>query len=196
MYIILASIIFVGIVGISHGQGLFELNDVKHIAPKMTLGYSGHVTAILKNSDGTIIGYQQSDNDVMDRGVNCSSDRVFDTTFAPGPCNIVRYMAIGSSSINADATQLNLFDKLENGNELALLTGVFGANTGNVSPDLMLINTFTILAADNGDAVAEAGLFDSSSTSTANMFARVNIGPFTMVSTDSQVQIVWTIHVD
>jgi len=194
-YVILASIIFVGIVGVSQGQGLFELNDVNPFTPTTSFGYLGHVTAILKDSDGNIQGYFQTDNDIMDRGLNCASDLVFDTTFVSATCNIVRFIAIGSSTEALDAIDTNLFDKTTNGNVLATLTATFSSETFNFSPDLILENTFTILAADAG-VIAEAGLFDSSTESIANMFARTLIGPFTMVSEGSQVEVVWTIHVD
>ncbi len=195
-YIILASIIFVGIVGMSQGQGLFELNDAYPFTPAKSLGYSGHVTIFLKDPDGNIQGYYQTDNDVMDVGANCSMDLLFDTAFNPSSCDIVRYMALGSSGTTVDAKQTDLFDKTENGNELATLTGIIDAAGGiDEAVDLILEHTFVILAGDNGEAILEAGIFDGAST-TANMFARTLVGPFTMVSTGSQVEVIWTIHVN
>jgi len=197
-YIILASIIFVGIVGISQGQGLFELNDAKTIIPKTGLGYLGHVSVFLKDPDGNIKGYYQGDNLVLDRGVNCGSDLVFDTVFVSATCNFVKYMAIGSSTGQVLGVQTDLLDKTANGNELAALSGVVSSETNNpfFSADLVLSNTFFIDPADNGEAIGEAGLFDSSETGTANIFARTLIGPFTMVTSGSQVTVIWTIHVN
>ena len=197
-YIILASIIFVGIVGISQGQGLFELNDAKTIIPKTGLGYLGHVTVFLKDPDGNIQGYYQGDNLVLDRGVNCGSDLVFDTNFVSGTCNFVKFMAIGSSTAIILGIQTDLLDKTANGNELATISDIVASDTNAsfFSADLVLSNTFFIPAADDGDAIGEAGLFDSSETATANIFARTLIGPFTMVTSGSQVTVIWTIHVN
>ncbi len=196
-YIILASIIFVGIVGISQGQGLFELNDAYPFTPATSLGYLGHVTVFLKDPDGNIKAYYQTDNDVMDAGANCSMDLLFDTSFNTNSCDIVKFMALGGGGTDVDAKQTNLFDKTENGHELATLTGIIDAAGGaDEAVDLILENTFEILVGDNGEAILEAGLFDGESTLTANMFARTLIGPFTMVSTGSQVEVIWTIHVN
>jgi len=194
-YIILASIIFVGIVGISQGQGLFELNDVNPIIP-MPVGYSGHVTVFLKDPDGNIQGYYQGDNLVLDRGVNCGSDIVFDTDFVSATCSFVKFMGIGSSTVAVDGMETDLLDKTANGNELAFLSNTVASVLPGSSADLVLSNTFFITPADNGEAIGEAGLFDSSETGTANIFARTLIGPFTMVTTGSQVTVIWTIHVD
>jgi len=203
-YIILASIIFVGIVGISQGQGLFELNNVNSFTPTSSLAYAGHVTVFLKDSGGNIQGYYQTDNILMDKGVNCGMDLVFDSTFAGNTCDIVRFMAIGGSSVSPDPQQTDLFDKTTNGNELATLTAIFSAadpsppesDSDDIAVDLILENSFTILAADGGMAIGEAGLFDGTSTSTSNIFARTVIGPFSMVSTGSIVDVIWTIHLD
>ena len=191
-YIVLASIIFVGIVGISQGQGLFELNDVNPITPRPSLATLGHVTAFLKDSDGNIKAYHQTDNLITDRGANCGSDLVLGTTFSPVTCLIVNRIAIGSSSVTVDPIQTNLLDKTTNGNVVATLTGVVSTSGANESPDLILQNTFTMLAADNGDSIGEAGLFAAND----NMFARTLIGPFSMVSTGSEVQVIWTMHIE
>jgi len=194
-YIILASIIFVGIVGISHGQGLFELTDVKPSASTTSLGFLGHVSAVLKDSDGNIIAYQQSDNDIVDSGSNCGSDLVYGSTFSTVTCLIINRIAIGGSSVPTNAAQSDLLDKTTNGNLLATLTGVIptgGGTTGLVeTPEVMLFRSFTILFADANEAIGEAGLFDSNS----NMFARTVVGPFSMVSEGSVIEIEWTIEI-
>ncbi len=196
-YIILASIIFVGIVGISQGQGLSELNDVIPVTSNTSFGYLGHVTAILKDPDGNIQAYYQTDNDVMDRGANCGSDLVFDTLYAGNTCNFVQYMAIGSSTAVVLATQEDLFDKTLNGNELATLFSVTSAADGpGIAVDLELRHSFTITGADDGIAIGEAGIFDSATEATANIFARTLIGPFSMVSSGSTIDVEWIVHLD
>jgi len=194
-YIILASIIFVGIVGISQGQGLFELTDVSPSTTAKSVVYLGHVTTFLKDSDGNIRAYHQSDNDIVDGGANCGSDLVYGSTFSPVTCEFVNRMAIGSSTVPVTAFDSDLGDKTTNGNLPATLTGVIptgGGGTGVVeTPEIMLFRSFTILAGDDGDAIGEAGLFDSNS----NMFARTLVGPFSMVSEGSVVFIEWTIEI-
>ena len=79
-YIILAAIVFAGIVGVSQGQGLFDLTDAKPITTTSSLGYLGHVTAIVKDSDGNIKSYHQADNTVVRIGRDCAADLVFGTS--------------------------------------------------------------------------------------------------------------------
>ncbi len=194
-YIILASIIFVGIVGISQGQGLFELTDASPAATAKSVVYLGHVTTFLKDPDGNIKAYHQSDNDIVDDGSNCGSDLVYGSVFSTVTCEIVNLIAIGSSTVPVNALQSDLLDKTTNGNLLATLTGVIPTGGGTTAPpetpEVMLFRSFTILLADNGEAIGEAGLFDSNS----NMFARTVVGPFTMVSTGSVIEIEWTIEI-
>jgi len=202
-YIILAAIVFAGIVGVSQGQGLFDLTDAKPITTTSSLGYLGHVTAIVKDSDGNIKSYHQVDNILMDGGRNCGIDLVFPITsvpitgsFNPTTCRVVGFIAIGSSDTSPDPRQTNLDDKTENGNAAATLTGVIAAGVGgDESPRLILENTFTILAADSGETIAEAALFDSSTEGLANMFARTLIGPFP-VNTDDLVTVKWNLDID
>jgi len=194
-YIILASVIFVGIVGISHGQGLFELTDASPSPTTTSLGFLGHVSAVLKDSDGNIIAYQQTDNDIVDGGSNCGSDLVYGSAFSPVTCEFINRIAIGGSSVPVNALQSDLLDKTTNGNLLATLTGVIptdGGTTGVIeTPEIMLFRSFTILFDDANEAIGEAGLFDSNS----NMFARTVVGPFSMVSEGSVIEIEWTIEI-
>jgi len=195
-YIILASIIFVGIVGISQGQGLFELNDVNTIMPNTSLGYYGHVAAVLKDSDGNIKSYIQADNIVGSVGRNCAADLVFDTGLGTD-CSMVMFMAIGSSGSSFVFTQTNLFDKTENGNVLLLTSDIVGAFTddadGGGDAVLTYDKAFIISEEDSGEEISETGLFDSASLEDANMFARATFSPPFPVTTDDELTIRWTI---
>ncbi len=196
-YIILASIIFVGIVGISQGQELFELNDVIPVTPTTSFGYLGHVSFILKDPDGNIKAYRQADNTVVDTGRDCAADLVFDTGII-GNCSMVKFMAIGTSTAPIMFSNTNLFDKTTNGN-LELFTGEIQpfpdskpAGSGDNSV-LEYQKVFIILAADSGETVGEAGLFDSATEGTANMFARSVFTNPAPVTTDDQLTIRWVI---
>jgi len=195
-YIILASIIFVGIVGISQGQGLFELNDAKTIIPNTSFGYFGHVTAVLKDSDGNIKSYMQADNIVGSVGRNCAADLVFDTGIGTD-CAMVKFIAIGSSDMSFVFTQTNLFDKTTNGNVELLQSDVIGGLTddadGGGDAILTYDKVFIILEADSTESIGETGLFDSASLEDANMFARSTFTPPFPVTTDDELIIRWSI---
>ncbi len=194
-YIILASIIFVGIVGVSQGQGLFELNDANSSTPATSYGYLGHVTATLRDSDGNIKAYEQGDNTVVDSGRNCASDILFATGLG-SECMMVKFIAIGSSDATIMFDQTNLVAKTTNGN-IPLLTADInvGLNTvafGGSAAVLVYDKAITILAADSGEGIGETGLFDSANEGTANMFARHTF-PSIAVTTDDELTIRWTI---
>jgi len=196
-YIILASIIFASIVGISQAQGLFELNDATPITPSTSFGYLGHVSVVLKDSNGIIKAYQQSDNIVVNRGRDCAADLTFDTGLI-GDCEFVEWMAIGSSSKDIANTQTNLIDKTTNGN--VELFEADRANppltkpaVGGAASVITYDKTFTILAADSGETIHETGLFDGESDAFANMFARSVFFLPVPVTTDDQLTVRWTI---
>ena len=195
-YIILASIIFVGIVGMSQGQGLFELNDVNSSTPATSYGYLGHVTATLRDSDGNIKAYEQGDNVVFDRGRDCAADLVFDTGLGTD-CAMVRFIAIGSSDSSFVFTQTNLFDKTTNGNVELLTSDINGMLTDDAGAggDAVLTydKIFIISSEDSPGELGETGLFDSSTESTANMFARAVFLPSFPVTEGDELNIRWTI---
>ena len=195
-YIILASVIFVGIVGISQGQGLFELNDVNTTTPTASLGYIGHVSVFLKDSDGNIKAYRQGDNTVVNAGRDCASSLLFDTGLGVD-CMMVRFMAIGSSDTSVFLTQTALLDQTENGKVFLSLTGdTVNPTDPAFGGTLAVINfekKFIILEADSGEQIAETGLFDNSATTTGNMFAR-HVFPGIMVTTDDELTIGWRIE--
>ena len=197
-YIILASIIFVGIVGISQGQGLFELNDVNTTTPATSLGYIGHVSVFLKDSDGNIKAYRQGDNTVVHAGRDCASSILFDTGLGVD-CMKVKFIAIGSSDTSVFLTQTALIDQTENGKVLLTIPADLDpalTSTGAFSGTLAVINykkTFTILEADSGEFVGETGLFDNAATTTGNMFAR-HVFPGIMVTTGDEVTIGWRVE--
>jgi len=204
-YIILASIIFVGIVGISQGQGLFELTDVKPSSTTSSFGYLGHVSVVLKDSDGNIKMYKQVDNTVVRIGRDCAANLVFDAGIVPigaaggGECDLMTLMAIGSSTRPVDTMDTGLFDKTTNGNiQLTVANTItdgsktFPADSGG-DARLTVIKTFTILEADSPGIIGETGMFDVNN----NMFARtVFPGGGIPVTTDDKLTIEWTLQTD
>ena len=197
-YIILASIIFVGIVGISQGQGLFELNDVNIASPGSSLGYLGHVSVFLKDSDGNIKAYRQGDNTVVHAGRDCASSILFGTTLGVD-CMQVKFMAIGSSDTSVFLTQTSLIDQTENGKVLLSIPADLDpalTTTGAFGGTLAVINykkSFIILEGDSGEKIGETGLFDNSATTTGNMFAR-HVFPAFSVTEGDEVTIGWRIE--
>jgi len=204
-YIILASIIFVGIVGISHGQGLFELTDV-YLSPTTTsFGYSGHVSAVLKDSDGNIKTYLQTDNTVVRVGRDCAANLLFGATITPAgvvdfdDCGLMNFMAIGSSTFPVDTMDTGLGFKLSNGNLLLTVANTvtaagktFPADSGN-DAKFTVIKTFTILEADSPGILGETGMFDANN----NMFARtVFPGGGIPITTGDKFTIEWTLETD
>jgi len=192
-YIILTSVIIVGILGISQAQGLFELTNEKHVLPNTSFGFLGHVTAVVKDSNGNIKSYQQADNTVVNRGRDCAADRIFDTAII-GNCEIVKFMSIGTSTASVLPLNLALADETTNGKtellvgDIVLSMTAIGGNDATIDYQ----RTFTILAGDSGERLSETGLFDSND----NMFARATFIPSIPVTTDDEVLIQWELTVD
>lgn len=186
-------IVLVGIFGASQA-GMFALMDENLTTATTTMRYSGHVTAVVYDSNGNIKSYFQTDNIIVDDGRNCSTDLVFNTSFHTSTCTIVDKMAIGKSGAAVDATNTNLFSKTLNVNEDTTLTDVVPAS-GETSllDDVMfkLNNTFIILSGDSGQSISETGLFDSE----GNMFARTLIGPIG-VTTGDKITVNWELVID
>lgn len=170
----------------------------------------GHVTYFVHDSNGNIKSYIQSDNLVVNRGKDCTAAVLFrsnstsicdanqDTASTnPSLVNGFNWIAVGNGTIAVNATS-GSFSVLPTGGSnpveqrlqsLAALTASSGA-----SAQAVLSQTFTFTAAQ-ATTVRNSGLFDSSSTATANMFAAQDLpsGGVPVASGDS-LTVTWTIN--
>jgi len=183
---------FAAIFGASQA-GMFALMDANLTTATTTMRYSGHVTAVVYDSNGNIKSYFQTDNKVVNSGRNCAADLVFDTGIVE-TCAFVDRMAIGNGTASLSPLNTDLADKTSNGN-VGPLIPTSTTPAGSVLPGddalLTYTNTFEILLADSPLIIRETGLFDAAN----NMFARSGLGPIPVTAGD-KLTVEWNITVD
>jgi len=169
----------------------------------------GHVTYEVRDMDGQIKHYFQSDNVITDVGTDCSAAAIFDSTdsVCTGLGNFA-YIAIGNAT-SASAQEVDTALDISGGGSASFGTGGGGEMarsglidatiTAALSPTLDTVVsiastpfTFTDLGSA-GTTVTQSGLFDSGLAETGNMFAiRDIVGGLDVFSTDT-LSVTWTI---
>jgi len=149
------------------------------------LGIMGHAEVVLKDTDGNIKAYQQSDNVVVINGQDCAADAIFGskTALCSAGASPFTWIGIGSGTATAVDTNTKL--------QAAVLT-----RTGNLVLDSpatkgatgtgamkTIVGTFTLAGPTT---VAEVGLFDAGPGVGPDMFSRINLAsPITAASLDT-----------
>ena len=183
----------------------------------------GHVTYVLRDADGSIIHYSQSDNVIVDVGIDCAATAIFDT----GNTDVCTLGANGGFAFIAigNATGLTSTTPLSSATDTGLLStgggvGSFGTGGGDemdrsvfisasiVSAD-SVAGTFTTVTipstqfgfpdlGPSGTVITQSGLFDSiDNTGTNNMFSVKDVpgttGSGLAVSNADTLSVTWTI---
>ena len=174
----------------------------------------GHVTYELRDADGNIKHYFQSDNVIVDRGTNCAAVAIFNATDDSGVCTLgtddgFSFIAIGNSTTpftvgnplsTVDDTGLD--DDTTGGLEIdrrdSIVT-ITAANGGDTTVSIVSpAFTFADLGTD-GTAITQSGLFDSGAGGgeSNNMFSARDIpgqsGTGLEVSNADTLSVTWTI---
>ena len=179
---------------------------------------TGHVETILRDSDGNIKEYRQSDNVITNGGENCVLKLLFQddgsgaglgsgtgtATAGAGTCSGSLNqpwdkIAIGTSTGKANGTNYILGSELTSPSGFArgVATTKNWTNSsgtaGNSAASIVLAKTFT----NNGGSstqVTESGLFNSTTVAGSGLFARQNFTSITVGNGDS-LTVQWTINV-
>ena len=180
----------------------------------------GHVEYVLRDADGNIKTYVQSDNSVVDMGDNCVMSYAFnpseaDSDFCDATTNGFRFIGIG----NATATTTSEARTLTNQATTVAVSGTPGLMAMRTDSALVFTNStdggtvviateapFTFSTSGsttNATTVTSAGLFDATCTETAgictayaspqNMFSVQTIS--VVVSNGDSLSVTWTITV-
>ena len=166
----------------------------------------GHVTYILRDEDGNIKSYLQSDNVVATRGKDCATQMLFGNTTAPaggcvdasGTTTGFNYIAIGNATGQSAAAADTALDSSggglpAGGAEIKRNQGAvaFGSNQATITSQTFSFNA----ASDNtaGTTVSQSGLFDGATSGAANsnMFSIQDIS--IAVGSSDTLQVTWTI---
>jgi hypothetical protein len=201
-------------------SGLITVNP---IPSANTLGVgaylTGHVESTLRDADGNVKEYRQSDNVITNTGENCVARLLFaedgsatgqgagsavtGPSQTSGTCNGAlqepwNKIAIGTSTTKANGTNYLLGSELTSPSGLARGIGsitTWTNSTGNAANSfatVILEKTFS----NTGTAVqvAESGLFNSTTANSNGMFARQNFTAITVGNGDS-LTVRWTINI-
>ncbi len=186
------AILIVAIAAVSSGLTLQAIG-VGEDAPAGTAdesGIYGHLTATLYDEDGNVKAYRQTDNRIVDTGLDVLADLVFGTTLTTTP-SVIDIMAIGVSGTASAAAQTDLLDRTGLGTctnaTVAFLEGATGAGLVNVTDTVSFLGS-----AGCNAGIQEAGLFDANN---GNMFARQSFGLITVGGSD-QLDITWSIQIN
>ena len=178
---------FLGIVAVSMGTtyAVMPAFQAETIANSSTMGIVGHVTAVVHDAEGNIVGYRQADNEVVNGGITDIVGQVFtDLTDATAQYDFIE---AGIGGVAAGATDTDV-TTLVGG--CARVAGAFsdgGASAGQTT--ITATATFSGASCE-GEAIVEAGIFNAASAGT--MLARNTFTSVTLGSGDS-LSLTWTL---
>ena len=194
----------VGMVGINGVSGdIFGLNTSPEVSTYEGQAYKGHIIVKHFDSEVNLISYQQTDNLVNDSGKNCGANLLFGTGF--GSCGTPGVFDKIGLSTNSGAGFLESDTLLAN--ECDGTTDVCGAGldariTGIVTQDTLAATPIDAIAQiqatfTQGSAgpttINSAGLFDSTTADTTNMFAERAFSSGVILSLNDSIQVTWLI---
>lgn len=194
------------------GSTIFGVSDSNNSAQTSASAsglITGHVTTTLRDADGNIKEYRQSDNTIVNNGENCvakmlfgSSPTVAGTSVCTGSITDgFRYVGIGNYTTAVNGTNTTLGNEYSSAKGVASLarggaatvtmTNSTGA-TGS-SASVLISKQFTSSQAA-AQIVQESALFNSTSVASGGMFARQTFSSITMNNGDS-LTVAWTVNI-
>ena len=174
---------------------------------------TGHLEIEARHADGELFAYRQTDNEVVDDGEQCILKMLFATSNSGeagrgeyassgnGACTGALtgawdVIGIGTTTTSAADTNVAL------GNETSTTSGLerdrattktWSNGTGTDATQIVLSKTFTNNSANN-HAIAESGLFNSTTVDKNGMLAHKAFSAVTLANGDS-ITITWTFRV-
>lgn len=169
--------------------------------------FTGHVETIVRDVDGNIKEYRQSDNVITNKGENCALRLLFQlnpTALGTGVCvgalsrpwDVIAVGSGGATAANNTQGALSTELAASGFTRAEATTKTWSNNTGvsgTAAASITMEKTFTNTG--GSQAVSESGLFNST-TDDANdaMFARQTFTAIT-VNTNDSLTVRWTINV-
>ena len=168
----------------------------------------GHVAYIHKDASGNVIGYQQTDNIIVNQGEDCVLAKMFAaSTTGVGNCEpsdttgVYTIIGIGNgtgsgfdpTADNADTglgQEMNAAGLTRTGAEDVTLT----ASSGDTEARAVISEEFTN-SSPNSQEISESGLFNTTSTTTDGMFAKQIFSNNVTLANGESLTVEWTINV-
>ena len=202
----------IAIVGVASGLVGYTFSTSESVNPATSFAtsafLSGHLELEVKDSEGNIKAYRQTDNVITNTGENCALRALFSpagfgsdvgTTVCTGGITVpFTAIELGTGTTFEQATDTALTTPIlaatDSGLAIATATTVTWTNaTANLSDSAKIVvaKTFT---ASTSQTITEAGLFNGTDINTNGMFAHKTFAGVGVVSTD-QLTVQWTINV-
>lgn len=168
-------------------------------------GLSGHLSVEVRDDDGNLKAYRQTDNVITVTGENCALRALFSptnlaTTSGTSVCT-------GGLTEGFSYIQVGEGSTFEQSTDVALVTPITDSGLGITGGSVTWTNATGVDLSDAAKAViaksfsvtgtksiSEAGLFNGTSDSTNGMFARKTFAPVTVNNGDT-LTVSWTIYV-
>jgi hypothetical protein len=201
------SLAALGIIGGVFGlfvTGVFDEESISATYAPATGMLMGHAIIEAHDSEGNLIAYRETDNEVVDRGEQCVLKMLFG---AGGPeaagTNVCTgqttspwtAIAIGTTNTDTADTQIGLLNETASVSGLSrgvATTQTWQNGTGSTATQITLSKTFT----NGGSAhtITESGLFNSTTVSGSGMLARQIFSGVALANGDS-ITVTWTFSV-
>ncbi|MGY5142178.1 MAG: hypothetical protein ACW9WZ_03940 [Nitrosopumilus sp.] len=201
------SLTALGVIGGVFGlfvTGVFDTESISATYAPSTGMLMGHAIIEAHDSEGNLIAYRETDNEVVDSGEQCVLKMLFGaggpaaagTTVCTGATTQPwTTIAIGTTNTAASDTQVQLLN--ETSSSVGLTRGVattqtWQNGTGATATQITLSKTFT--NGGSSHTITESGLFNSTTVSGSGMLARQVFSGVTLANGDS-ITVTWTFSV-
>jgi len=169
---------------------------------------TGHVETILRDADGNIKEYRQSDNLISNTGENCTLRLLFGTTQGSGlgttvctgaltsPWHVIALGTGGATAVNGTQVGLVTETGASGLGRATATTKTWTNSTASASTgyaQIVMAKTFTNNSGGTV-TVSESGLFNSTTISGSGMFARQTFSGIAVNNNDS-LTVQWTVNV-
>ena len=185
--------------------GVFDDEQVSATFAPATGMMMGHAIIEAHDSEGNLIAYRETDNEVVDRGEQCVLKMLFGGSGPGASGNTVctganndpwTTIAIGTDNTAAADTQGQLLNETSTVGGLTrgyATTQTWQNGSGSTATQITLSKTFT--NSGSSHTIVESGLFNSTDASTdSGMLARQVFSGVTLANGDS-ITVTWTFSV-
>lgn len=199
-YVVLSSVAFAfGIIGALMFAPAFSTVSATQLNDSIPW-VIGHIEFTVVDADGNLKHYQQTDNVVTDKGLECAIRNLFGTSTTTGTAKCTSPNTAGTFNniaLGDDGTTALVGDTGLAGTEVA--RKVADTQNWTVATEKLTLVLSCVADTDcgliDGETVAETGLFDSETAGAGNMLARQGLNSVT-VTTGDTVTITWNIDAD
>ena len=184
--------------------GVFDEESISATYAPATGMLMGHAIIEAHDSEGNLIAYRETDNEVVDTGEQCVLKMLFGgggpgaagTTVCTGANNSPwTVIAIGDTNSAAADTQYKLLNETSSVDGLTrgvATTQTWQNGTGSTATQITLSKTFT--NGGSSHTIYESGLFNSTTVAGSTMLARQQFSGVTLANGDS-ITVTWTFSV-